>query len=77
MFRSDGNRMRHEGLGNSRNAIVKPRVGALEKTRLKWVKLDSILGGTVRKTTTKDKKKLLTETLNNKNWDEGCNPLSK
>ena len=46
MFRSDGNRMRHESLGISRNAIsVKSRVGAFEKTRFKRVKLDSILGG--------------------------------
>ena len=46
MFRGDGNRMCHESLGISRNAVsVKSRVGALENTRIKWVNLDSILGG--------------------------------
>ena len=44
MFRGDGNRMRHESLGISRNAIsVKSRIGAFEKTRFKRVKLDGIL----------------------------------
>ena len=73
MFRSDGNRMRHESLGISRNAIVvESRVGAFEKTRFKRVKLDSILGGggdprnSESESTTKDKK-LLTEILNRRN----------
>ena len=44
MFRGDGNRMHNESLGFSHNAItVKSRVGALESTRFKRVKLDSIL----------------------------------
>jgi hypothetical protein len=48
----DGNIMRHESLGNSRNTIsVKSRVGALEKTRFKRIKLDSILGEGKKKIT--------------------------
>ena len=30
-----------------------------------------------KKIYTKDKKQMLTETLNSKNWDEGCNSLFK